>query len=251
MRLFADRFWLPKAGSTEEEYEDAFSPKVFPRGMQQPEFIVAIADGATETSYSGLWAKLLVRSFAKGELIENQFLEGVSTLQAEWNTHVYRRPLAWYAEEKAKYGAAAAFLGLQLRDLEDEGEGAWRAIAVGDTCLVQTRSEKVIEHFPMEHASEFSNRPFLLSSTAAPEECTRYLSARDGRYGCDDSFYLMTDALAAWFFASEERGETPWSTLRDLATDEGPEFANWIEGLRQRHEMRNDDVTLIRIDITG
>ena len=50
--------WLPKDGNGPEEYEDAF--RSLP---EQGRF--AVADGATETSFSGIWAAALVAAFAQ------------------------------------------------------------------------------------------------------------------------------------------------------------------------------------------
>jgi len=61
----------------------------------------------------------------------------------------------------------------------------------------------------------------------------------------------MTDALACWFMREAEEGRTPWRVLRDLDTsDEIKPFREWVETLRKEGAMRNDDVTLLRIDIT-
>ncbi len=60
----------------------------------------------------------------------------------------------------------------------------------------------------------------------------------------------MTDALAAWFLAQAEQGERPWSIIRDLDTcDQANEFADVVSDLRTSRLLRNDDVTLIRIDV--
>lgn len=148
-------------------------------------------------------------------------------------------------------GAAAAFVGLHIRHGGVEGaEGAWEAIALGDCCLVHVCDGRVVERFPLQSASEFSNTPFLLSSNVAAsigwEERLKQIS---GVWKSDDSFYLMSDALAAWFMRSEESGDAPYETLRDIGTEDGPAFPEWIGELRSKHRMRNDDVTLVRTDL--
>jgi hypothetical protein len=73
----------------------------------------------------------------------------------------------------------------------------------------------------------------------------------DGAWQPGDAFYLMTDALACWFMRETEEGRTPWRVLRDLNTsDEVKPFREWVETLRAEGAMRNDDVTLLRVDIT-
>lgn len=254
MRLFARAFWLPKYGNAEEEYEDAFWPRQLPvdRETSVSDFLVAVADGATETSFSALWAKLLVRSYTEGKLIPEHFAASLLKLQGRWRRAVSRKSLPWYAEEKVRRGAAAAFVGLHLRD-GDPGAygGSWEAIALGDCCLVQVRGGQVVERFPIQHASDFSNSPFLLSSSpSASEGWQEHLRTTSGRWLQDDSFFLMSDALAAWFMTDEESGRSPWIVLRDLETADAPAFQEWIAELRAT-DLRNDDVTLVRLDLVA
>jgi hypothetical protein len=57
----------------------------------------------------------------------------------------------------------------------------------------------------------------------------------------------MTDALAQWFLAEAELGRRPWSALaRAVATPEG--FAAFVDCLRGGGALRNDDVTLVRVE---
>lgn len=252
MRLFAQAFWLPKCGSAEEEYEDAFWPRQLPadREAEVSEFRVAVADGATETSFSALWAKLLVRSYAEGRLSPERFARSLLNLQERWRKVVSRKPLPWYAEEKVRSGAAAAFVGVHLTNRAYEG--CWEASALGDCCLIQVRGGHVIERFPIKSAGEFSNSPFLVSSNpSASEGWQERLRTMSGSWLSDDSFYLMSDALAAWFMRDEESGGAPWEILRDLGTADSPAFPDWIGGLRSTHRIRNDDVTLVRVDLVA
>ena len=58
-----------------------------------------------------------------------------------WGRAVAGKPLPWYAEEKARAGAYAALVGLELR----RDCGTWSALGCGDSCFFQLRSEAVIE----------------------------------------------------------------------------------------------------------
>ena len=58
-----EAFPCQKHGNASTEYEDAWAI----RGSDSPNRCrVAIADGATESSFSALWAALLVESFVRG-----------------------------------------------------------------------------------------------------------------------------------------------------------------------------------------
>jgi hypothetical protein len=254
VQLFGAAFWLPKKGNHCREYEDAFAPRRLPNNKEIADFRVAIADGATETSFSGLWARLLVASYARGHLSPEGFESALQKLQERWRREVGKKNLPWYAEAKVRAGAAAAFVGLSIEDHKcDQGDPRnWSAIALGDCCLVHVRLGRVIERFPLRRASEFSNTPYLLSTN--PTACRGWqdqLKQTSGIWLSDDSFYLMSDALAAWFMHEEENGRAPWEVMHDFGTVDGPPFSNWIGKLRSENSIRNDDVTLVRLDLVA
>lgn len=253
MHVFAQPFWAPKQGNEDSEYEDAFWPR---KSIEQRAtcFRCAVADGATETSYSGIWAKQLVRYWCKNCPATGFDPDRFRSLQQRWSTIVRKRPLPWYAEENIRRGAFAAILGLVLYDdVDREGSGPhWQAIAVGDSCLVQMRDEEVLVRFPLADSAAFTNRPHLLSSNPAhTSRIVDHVRNMHGTWQAGDAFYLMTDALACWFMREDEKGRAPWRVFRDLNTsDEVKPFREWVEVLRKEGAMRNDDVTLLRVDIT-
>jgi len=253
MHVFAQPFWVSKQGNEDSEYEDAFWPR---KSVERRTtcFRCAVADGATETSYSGVWANQLVRYWCRNYSAVAFDPDGFRNLQQRWSAIVRRRPLPWYAEEKVRQGAFAAILGLVLYDdIDRESSGRhWQAVAVGDSCLVQMRGEEVLVRFPIADSAAFTNRPHLLSSNPAyTGQVVDHVRNMVGNWQADDAFYLMTDALACWFMRETEEGRTPWRVLRDLNTsDEVKPFREWVETLRTKGVMRNDDVTLLRVDVT-
>lgn len=240
----------PKYGSTAEEYEDAFCPQDSSEGASINRF--AIADGATETSYSGLWARLLVKAYCDGEMDSaDRIPETLESIQKRWKYQLTDRQLPWFAEHKLQLGAFAAFLGLTISpDATKDSVGTWDAIASGDSCLVQIRAETVTASFPLNESAAFNTHPVLLSTD--PEALVlamESLKTMSGDWQSGDRFFLMTDALAAWFFREHEQARRPWEVLRDLEYDETKPFSAWVTGLRNNSEIRNDDVTLYRIEI--
>ena len=250
MFFLSDVLWAQKAGNPEEEYEDAFWPRIGVSGESRTELSVAVADGATEASFAGVWARQLVRAYCRGILNSNNLRDSLLKKQRAWARFVERKPLPWYAEEKVRNGAFSTILGFSMRDGDGtKSSGSWDAFAVGDSCVVQIRDEAPLTSFPLSNAAEFTNNPFLLGSK--PEANVGIDSqpkTQTGTWQSGDKFYLMTDALAAWFFREAENSQAPWRALRDLDTDELP-FRPWLDNLRDTHQMRNDDVTLYRIDI--
>src|SRR5215468_4746653 len=129
-------FTLPKRGHSAEEYEDAFAadPKI---GR------FAVADGASESSFASLWAKLLVDGFVHpGE--RNGDTSWLEPLRKRWAAKVDPQELSWYSEKKT--------------------EGAWSALAVGDSCIFQVRKDALVQAFPMERSDSFGNHPSLICS---------------------------------------------------------------------------------------
>src|SRR5271156_5397119 len=112
MRLAAKVFWTPKAGNSEAEYEDAaFWHHVDPEWNAEF-FRFAVADGATQTSFSRLWAQLLVHAYCKGQLLSNKLHTSLQPLQTRWQGHITNKPLPWFAQEKIRQGAFSTLLGL-------------------------------------------------------------------------------------------------------------------------------------------
>ena len=62
---------------------------------------------------------------------------------------------------------------------------------------------------------------------------------------------MMTDALSLWFLERLEAGERPWEELEPIVVATRPveAFASWVEGLRDEKQIRNDDVTVLRIEV--
>jgi len=67
----------------------------------------------------------------------------------------------------------------------------------------------------------------------------------------NDTFYLMTDALAAWFLRCCEAGQQPWDALEQVLGTADPQesFAAFVRGLREEKLLHNDDVTLLTIHV--
>ena len=64
--------------------------------------------------------------------------------------------LSWYSEEKARNGSFAAFVGVEL-DLKSESP-SWKAIALGDTCLLHCRGGALLKSLPLSRSESFNQR---------------------------------------------------------------------------------------------
>ncbi|MDB6055880.1 MAG: hypothetical protein JWN25_3403 [Verrucomicrobiales bacterium] len=249
-------FWLPKNGNTAEEYEDAFA-------HSQCNF--SIADGATESSFAERWAQELVKKYVAappaGATPSSVQLENwLSPLQKEWHAGIAWDRLPWYAEEKARTGAFAAFLGLQFfesaacpekRSLfsfwkkpATRKESKWLALAVGDSNLFHLRQSTLLRAFPIERAEQFDTRPLLLSSNPKKNNPVwQRIQMTEGTCQPGDVFLLMTDALANWFLKKTELNANPLPTILNITNE--AEFSQFIEEQRLSTALKNDDVTLM------
>ena len=245
MHITYQVFWLQKAGNQPAEYEDAFAPSAhtaIPTAETQvePDFYCAVADGATEASFSGLWAQQLVNAFVTRRL-ERVTANTLRDLAGEWQAAIAERtrakPLPWYAEEKLQKGAFATLAGLHIRS-----DGWWTALCVGDSCVFQVRPGSWIKPFPYTEAGQFGNSPVLWSTTMSQNTCVAPKRTH-GKWKSGDYFLLMTDALAHYFLSDEKVRAQIHNELNQQS------FEALIQVARQVKLCKNDDVTLLKVDL--
>ena len=234
-------FHLVKAGNAPAEYEDAFAANA-----SRTRF--AVADGASEASFAAAWARLLVGGFVEGEKPWRD-LAWAAPARQRWSAEVDGLEVPWYAEAKREMGAFATFLGAAFRRPGADGRGAWRAAAVGDSCLFHLRRGRLRRAFPLTRSDEFDNAPRLLCSRRAPAGNDVPVRA-GGHWRRGDRFLLATDALAQWFLREVERGGDPVADVSGILAEADPQaaFPAWVE-TRRAGGLRNDDVTLLVIDL--
>jgi hypothetical protein len=171
-----------------------------------------------------LWARRLVRAYGAGGLMGDDWLQQLRREQAAWYDEVLQKPLPWYAEEKVRAGAYAALVGLELAPT-----GEWRALAIGDCCLLQWRGDALVAAFPAQEAAFFTSRPYLLSSNAAANgKVGEQLQRAGGQWLPGDHFALLSDALAQW-------------ALRELEELGGHPAPGSRAAQRRRHRAAGDD----------
>ena len=247
MRATVSTLWVPRAGSNVAQYEDAFyPPNDGPRHARRLRF--AVADGASESMLAGLWAGLLVRTWCKAR--RRKLPQILDLAKAAWDVELAayledrdrnERPIQWFEEPGLERGAYATLLGVAF-STGSPTTGTWEATAVGDSCLFQVRQGELLSAFPLKASTEFDNAPRLVPSRTEPPAAE--VERGDWRNG--DTFFLATDAVAAWFLRSYEVGGLPWDELDGL----GPTaFPGWVAARRAKRSMRNDDATVVRIDV--
>lgn len=253
MRAEVSTLWVPRAGSSTAQYEDAFYPgHDGPRHARRLRF--AVADGASESMLSGLWASLLVRTWCKAR--RRRLPEILEVAKAAWDVELAayledrgrnERPIQWFEEPGLERGAFATLLGLAFSTGHGGDGGQWEATALGDSCLFQVRQGELLSAFPLKSSAEFDSAPKLVPSRSDdPAKVLGAVDRENGDWRGGDTFFLLTDAIAAWFLRTHEADVAPWDVL---AAVEPSGFADWVAARRQDRSLRNDDVTVMRIDV--
>ncbi len=253
MPLKPPKTWrLSKDGNRPEECEDAFRV-VYPSRAGAGIVRAAVCDGASESAFAREWAEILADAFVNqpldlSGLTEDSLETWLKRGQEDWHGGIPWDRIPWHGEAKARAGAFATLLGLTVgADLENPRQFRWQAVAVGDSCLFVVRNDRLLLSFPLEDAGQFDNNPALVCSNPANSHgLWEGVRLQSGECALGDRFILASDALAAWFLASCSAGEKPWETLLKL---DASERDGWVGEQRRERLMRNDDTTLVIIDI--
>jgi len=229
---------LTKLGQEASECEDSLA-------IDTETCRFAVADGATEAFDARRWAERLAQNWVQREatLTLEEFRVWVAAegreLQESWNG----LSLSWYSEEKARAGSFAAFVGVEL-DLGTDAP-SWKAIALGDTCLLHCRNGALVKGLPLSHSESFNTAPILVASDSTLHESSmRSVAIESGSCESGDVLLLMSDAAAAWYLKGLENG------ARDLFDTKGDEeLSRFFDEERLAGRIRNDDLAIIRIEI--
>lgn len=261
MRGQIDTFWLPKAGATDAEYEDASANSVSDQltvdlALEVDDVRVAVADGATESLLSGDWAKTLSERVVAEQIPHRRWTDAIKLAIQDWPDYLAdyreertrrRKPIAWYEEPGLERGAEATLVALRLRNPRAGERGRWWSMGVGDATLFHVRGEDCQRAFPLHHSSAFNTSPHLIRSLDQEGTFKRRLRKTTGDWEAEDLFFLCTDALAAWFLERKEQSERPWQVWRDFGSRDCQPFESWVADERSSGRLKNDDVTLVRV----
>ncbi len=239
------QFLLPKSGHQLSECEDAI-------GINPATRRFAVADGATEAFDSQTWARLLAHDWVKLEPTEQtreEFRAWVAKQGQSLHDLWDGLRLSWYAEEKARTGSFATFVGVQLE--LGEPSPNWKAIALGDSCLLHCRNEAILEALPVSHPESFNATPLLVPSQLTMQDgALEKLVVASGALSDGDVLLLLSDAVAAWYLMLVEKDDEERSSFdRLLKTGQADELQQLLEKDRLNGRLKDDDVAVIRIEV--
>lgn len=234
-------FWITKRGLEDIDYEDAFS-----KSVSDNRIVLALADGATEASFSKDFATILVEYYVNNPTI-NITNNWMNPVYESFKSLIQLETLPWHAQAKLiEQGSYSTFLGVCL-DIEKK---ELDCIAIGDSCLFIIDSNDFIP-FPVNEVLDFEKRPVLIFSHEYMNrdiEKEYFQKKKTIKINSSNiTILLMTDALSKWYLEAQIKGENPNDILTSLSNQE--DFNNLVENLRNGNMIKNDDCTLVIVNI--
>lgn len=265
--MYTSALRAPKQGNSARECEDAHFvlPARAPDEWLAEPVAAAVADGASESLLAGEWARLLTTSVTRAahgceDVLRDagRFAGALVDAGQEWDGWLAAyvaereadgRPIAWYEQPKLDRGPHATVLA--ARFATTSGTTAWHAAALGDSCLFHIRDDRLLRAFPVESSAAFDNTPGLVNAFNRDHGLlSRHVRTAAGEAEQGDQFFLCTDALAEWFLRAAEGGGQPWRLLSEFTPHGDLDgFTAWLEKVRAEGAMRNDDVTVVHVDL--
>jgi len=240
-------FLAPKVGLSDRECEDAL-------GWNTRKQRFCLADGATEGFNSRRWARLLVKHWLRSTrpiTTPEVFADWTHSVSSRFEKYWRSRRLSWFAEEKARGGAFAAFVGLSFH--ESSEALYWQAIALGDSCMLLRRDDEIVESLPLGDPASFNSRPILVPSKVDTlETATNSIVCRSGRVEPGDSYLLLSDSIAAWYLRlwREDGSRTQALAFEEfVARSSYEDLQLLLNGGRECGLLRNDDIAAIIVRV--
>ena len=207
-------FWLPRRGNSPEEYEDAFA-------LDDASGRYAVADGATEGCFTGLWARLLVEDFVSRGAGRQPMAVLASRRPGAMGRRRSRPEAGLGRRLLGRAGCVCRLPGTRAANsprpwerrrepegsqpLASRGRGRHLPVSHPRQCSAARLSAWIA---PMQ----FGNRPQLVGSRMPADDVRqRQRLWTDGRGQPGDRLWVMTDALAKWCLAEHEAGGNPWA----------------------------------------
>jgi serine/threonine protein phosphatase PrpC len=236
-------FSVAKLGNNEEENEDS----VLLPDTNDKEFVnAAISDGATESSFSKEWSKLLVEHYTYRSFSKDNLPETIKQIAGCWSKVTSSKDLLWYAQQKLETGAFATFIGLTINCKEKILE----CVAIGDSTMFLIRKDRLLFSFPITSSQQFGNTPKLFATNNKYQtEFENSVEYAKVHVEAGDLIVLASDAIAEWICKKIEKNNTYYRTIKKLMDKPIVEFDSWLNVERHSGKIKNDDTTILLIKI--
>jgi hypothetical protein len=178
-------------------------------------------------------------------------MDGWFGLMQDWWAQNAPRTFATVFEER-KFrddGSFATLLGCEIAGLGGP-RPRWSAVALGDTVLFHVRGRRLLAQFPALSSEDFGLNPDgVFTQPSTRDRMRAALEHADGSLVVGDRLFLATDAIAEWIVRTDRSdAELLWRALGAL--DHPARFRRLVADCRRAGEMKNDDVTLMRVEVT-
>lgn len=241
-----------KDGNLDHDWEDgAGYSQLDPRSGRAR---CVVLDGASQAFGAIRWVSQLVDSFvgrtADGpqRVDTNHVMEWLSRMQQVWAQNAPTSS-SIYARRRLEEGSFATMLLCEIDGLRTAP--SWTAAALGDTVLFHVRGGRLLTHFPSLELTGFGRRPHGVHTL--PERLNKMrdrLHVTHGNLKLGDQLYIATDAVAEWILRTcEHSGPRLWRELDSLSHPEA--FTRLIADRRTAGDLKNDDATLLRVNISS
>jgi hypothetical protein len=102
---------------------------------------------------------------------------------------------------------------------------------------------------PLSHSESFNNAPVLVASDGSLHESMMQSIVRDsGSCESGDVLLLMSDGIASWYLQRLEQNDFDPDAL--ICSKDDEELIQFFSDERVAGRIRNDDIALVRIEIT-
>ncbi len=237
---------------------------------------IAISDGASESYASAEWAELLTYHAAQdaqeppdhnqaefnlrtiltarsvSSVVRDKLLRWLDQQAEKWRSDQHWENLPWFIEAKAEQGAHATLLVADFVLSQTHDHPIWRywVLSIGDNCFFHFRNGKQLQMIPPMKAEDFGVSPALVSTDANYNN--RYLKTRcihlgRGEFRRGDEIWLATDALSAWIVQKLQGTSQHRPPANTVFPNCSEEIVTFLNNLRSQSQMKNDDVTFVRL----
>ncbi len=240
-RVFSIR--IAKHGNAIAECEDAVA--IDPRRG-----VLAVADGASSSFGSGIWADTLAKQFVKtppkplsvGSFSE--WLGAARTASPEAVGGASDDPNGWWSEQGVRHGAFSTVVGAAI--MSDGGSRVATVMCLGDSCafvLTGPTGKRVVRRsLPYEDSEQFGSHPALLGSMADRQHDEPTWTTIPTAPG--DLLVLASDAVSEWLLGDPKRFQL-------LDGSEPDAIASRLITERTDGRMVNDDLTVAVLELAS
>lgn len=245
--LIINSFLTPKSNLKQIESED----KIDFSFLNKDKLRIALADGATESIYSGVWAEKIVKKYLStgADLLNRENLED---LQGQFLTHAYQsieespETRQWFLYEKLERGTGATLIALEF-----SSSRTIDILSVGDSCVFwkQNNDSDKIEMFPKLSVQDFGNSPSSICHLSQTwNKLNQSMKQKSFSYTNQLQALICSDAFACWLIRELETNPSIWDDLFKFQ-EEQSNFQEFIRDLRNKKKIRNDDVSVVTINV--